>query len=168
LAIGEQGGREPSAMEFRLIDRILELEPGQRILAVKNLTLAEQYLHDHFPGFPVMPGVLMLEAMIQAGAWLLRETLPEPKSIIRLRSVRAVRYGSFVRPGDQLVVAVELKKLADQAAQFSGKGKVNEAVAVSGRFALTAYNVADRRPELAELDQNLLQCLRREYLRLTR
>jgi len=154
-------------MEFRLIDRIVELQPGQRITAVKNLTLAEQYLHDHFPGFPVMPGVLMLEAMVQAGAWLLRQSLAEQKSIVRLRSVRAVRYGNFVRPGDQLLVEVELRKLAESRGEFSGKGKVNDAVAVSGRFSLVAYDIGQRQPELAELDGPVRASLHQEFLRLT-
>ena len=57
-------------MRFTLVDRILELQAGQEITAVKNLSLAEEYLADHFPLFPVLPGVLMLEAMTQAGAWL--------------------------------------------------------------------------------------------------
>ena len=61
-------------MRFVLIDRILDVQPGQSLVAVKNLSLAEEYLADHFPGFPVMPGVLMLEALTQAGAWLIRET----------------------------------------------------------------------------------------------
>ena len=59
-------------MRFVLIDRIVEVRPGQSLVAVKNLSLAEEYLADHFPGFPVMPGVLMLEALTQAGAWLIR------------------------------------------------------------------------------------------------
>ena len=59
-------------MRFTLIDRIVELEPGARITATKSLTMAEEYLGDHFPNFPVMPGVLMLEAMTQTAAWLIR------------------------------------------------------------------------------------------------
>ena len=61
-------------MRFVLIDRIQEIVPGQSLTAVKNLSLAEEYLADHFPGFPVMPGVLMLEAMTQSAAWLVRST----------------------------------------------------------------------------------------------
>ena len=69
-------------MRFVLIDRILELTPGESLVGVKNLTLAEEYLADHFPGFPVMPGVLMLEALTQAGAWLIRETEDFANSVI--------------------------------------------------------------------------------------
>ena len=61
-------------MRFQLVDRLLEIEPGKRIRMVKNLTLGEEYLADHFPTFPVMPGVLMLQTLVEAGAWLLRLT----------------------------------------------------------------------------------------------
>ena len=59
-------------MRFHLIDRIVEVRPGQTLQAIKNLTLGEEYLADHFPSFPVMPGVLMLQTLVEAGAWLLR------------------------------------------------------------------------------------------------
>ena len=61
-------------MRFTLIDRILTLEPGRSITAIKNVSLAEEYLADHFPGFPVLPGVLMIAAMVPAVSWLLRKT----------------------------------------------------------------------------------------------
>ncbi len=69
-------------MRFHLIDRILELEPGKRIRMVKNLTLAEEYLADHFPTFPVMPGVLMLQTLVEGSAWLLRATEDFQYSVI--------------------------------------------------------------------------------------
>ncbi|MGD9644825.1 MAG: beta-hydroxyacyl-ACP dehydratase, partial [Pirellulales bacterium] len=75
-------------MRFTLIDRIVECEPWQKIAARKNLTLAEEYLADHFPGFPVMPGVLMLEAMTQAGAWLVRASEDFRHSMVVLREAR--------------------------------------------------------------------------------
>lgn len=65
-------------MRFTLVDKVVELEPGRRIVAIKNLSLAEEYLADHFPGFPVMPGVFMLEAMTQASAWLIRAGKTSP------------------------------------------------------------------------------------------
>src|ERR1700744_4567225 len=96
-------------MRFLLIDRITELEPQKSLVAIKNLSLAEEYLADHFPGFPVMPGVLMLEALTQAGAWLIRETEDFAHSIILLKTARTIKYGSFVEPGRQLRLQVDVQ-----------------------------------------------------------
>src|SRR5439155_24800540 len=105
-------------MRFNLVDRIQEVQPGQRIRAAKNLTLGEEYLADHFPGFPVMPGVLMLEALAEAGAWLLRVTDDFRHSVIVLRGARGVKFGAFVEPGRRLALAVELLERADGTAGF--------------------------------------------------
>src|SRR6266852_3734137 len=91
------------AMRFNLVDRILEVEPGRRIRIVKNLTLAEEYLADHFPTFPVMPGVLMLQTLVEAGAWLLRITTGFQHSVITLKEARGVKCGAFMEPGRQMV-----------------------------------------------------------------
>src|ERR1700752_704746 len=95
-------------MRFHLIDRIVEVQPGQSLQAVKNLTLGEEYLADHFPSFPVMPGVLMLQTLVEAGAWLLRLTDDYRHSVIVLREARIVKYGTFMEPGKQLMITVEL------------------------------------------------------------
>jgi 3-hydroxyacyl-[acyl-carrier-protein] dehydratase len=153
-------------MRFRLIDRIVEVTPGQRIKAVKNLTLGEEYLADHFPTFPVMPGVLMLEALVQAGAWLMRATSDFRHSVIVLQEVRGVKYGSFVEPGKQLGITVEIadKNAQDsEAASFKGSGEVNGVSAVSARFSLRMFNLRDRNPNHAEADQRLIAELKREY-----
>jgi 3-hydroxyacyl-[acyl-carrier-protein] dehydratase len=92
-------------MRFVLLDRIVALEPGVRITAVKNLSLAEEYLADHFPGFPVMPGVLMLQAMTEAGAWLVRESEDFAHSVVVLGQANNVKYGQFVEPGQTLTVS---------------------------------------------------------------
>ena len=89
-------GYHPAAMHFALIDMILEQTPD-RVRAVKQVTLAEEYLQDHFPTFQVLPGVFMLEALVQAGRALL-EQRGHPRMV--LGSAKAMRYGSFVRPGD--------------------------------------------------------------------
>src|SRR6184192_409636 len=95
-------------MRFNLVDRLLDFEPGKRIRMAKNLTLAEEYLADHFPTFPVMPGVLMLQTLVEAGAWLLRLTDDYRHSVIVLRDARNVKYGNFMEPGKQLAITVEL------------------------------------------------------------
>ena len=96
-------------MRFYLTDRVLELKNGKRIVAVKNLSLAEEYLQDHFPSYPVLPGVLMFEAMIQAAAWLQRVTTDFAQSMVVLQEARNVKYGSFFKPGTQ-IHAVDTKK----------------------------------------------------------
>src|SRR5437764_11959753 len=112
-------------MRFNLLDRIIEVKAGQSVRAVKNLTLGEEYLADHFPSFPVMPGVLMLEALVEAGAWLLRVTDDFTRSVIVLREARNVKYGTFIEPGRQLVVSVDMQERDGSLATLKGKGEVD-------------------------------------------
>src|SRR5437763_205036 len=100
-------------MRFHLVDRIVAVEPGRSIRAVKNLTLGEEYLADHFPTFPVMPGVLMLQTLVEAGAWLLRASEDFRYSVIALREARNVKYGHFMEPGRQMQIAVDLAELGE-------------------------------------------------------
>lgn len=156
-------------MRFFLVDRIEALEPARRIVAVKNLTLGEEYLQDHFPTFPVMPGVLMLEALAQAGAWLWRITSNFSHSIVVLREARGVKYGNFVEPGKRLVLSVEAVDNLDENAQtatFKGNGEIDGSTAVSARFSLSRYNLRERFPECAALDEEILADFRRRYLAL--
>jgi 3-hydroxyacyl-[acyl-carrier-protein] dehydratase len=122
-------------VRFELIDQILERHPD-RLTAVKNVTAAEEYLGDHFPGFPVLPGVLMLEAMVQA-ARQLAQPQPGPQPLV-LAEVRNVRYGNMVRPGQSLKVEVELRGHDERGFEFAGVGRVDGQVAVQGRFRLAA------------------------------
>src|SRR5438552_7984430 len=110
-------------MRFNLVDEIRQLEPGRKIQAVKNLTLGEEYLADHFPTFPVMPGVLMLQALVEAGAWLLRLTEDYRHSVVVLREVKNIKYGSFMEPGRQLQLGVELNDRSEGLATMKGKGE---------------------------------------------
>lgn len=152
-------------MRFVLIDRIQEIEPGKSLVAVKNLSLAEEYLADHFPGFPVMPGVLMLEAMTQSAAWLIRATEDFRHSSILLRSVKMIKYGSFVEPGRQLTIQVDLAgDLSDPTnIPMKGKGMIDGQIMVQGKFSLTCSNLRDRDPDLAATDQALIEHLKELY-----
>lgn len=153
-------------MRFHLVDRIVELTPRSSIRAVKNLSLGEEYLADHFPAFPVMPGVLMLETLVQAAAWLVRVTDDFAHSVIVLREVKAVKYGSFVEPGKQLLLSVEWTGEYAQDARvlaFKGSGEVDGTATVSARFSVERYNLRDRDPALAELDSRLLDHYRGLY-----
>ena len=140
-------------MRFLLIDRITELTPKTSIAAVKNLSLAEEYLADHFPGFPVMPGVLMLEALVQAGAWLMRVSDDFAQSMIILKESKAVRFNNFVLPGKTLCLQVTVRKIDGFVWELQGSGTVDGNSAVSARLTLEGFNLADRNPELASADE---------------
>ncbi|MHC4995282.1 MAG: 3-hydroxyacyl-ACP dehydratase FabZ family protein [Planctomycetota bacterium] len=120
-------------MKFDLVDQILEQDDSS-IVTVKNVTAAEEYLGDHFPSFPILPGVMMLESMVQAARKLLQATSGPGPWV--LAEVRNVRYGNMVRPGQQLRVAVEIKKTTDDEHLMQGIGTVDENTAVQGRFVL--------------------------------
>jgi 3-hydroxyacyl-[acyl-carrier-protein] dehydratase len=147
-------------MRFTLVDRITEFVPGQSITAVKNLSLAEEYLADHFPGFPVMPGVLMLEAMTQASAWLVRGSDDFAYSSVLLKEARNVKYASFVRPGQMLVVTAELLSSDGPLVKLKTQGTVNGQQVVSARLVLERKNLADADPNQVEQDQTLVKHLR--------
>lgn len=141
-------------MRFLLIDRITELVPHKSISAVKNLSLAEEYLADHFPGFPVMPGVLMVEALVQAGAWLIRCSEDFAHSTILLKEAKAIRYNNFVSPGNTLKVELSVKKQNGPLWDFVANGTVNDKSAVSAKLTLEAVNLSDRNAELKASDDS--------------
>lgn len=123
-------------MKFVLLDRIVTLEPGKRIVARKALSLAEEYLADHFPKFPVMPGVLMIEAMSQAAGWLLQATCGFAFSKVELAEARNVTYKNFVRPGEVLEIEVTVRQIGEDRSEFDGAGRCNGLEMVRGRITL--------------------------------
>ncbi len=150
-------------MRFTLIDRIIELEPGVSISAVKNLSMAEEYLADHFPHFPVMPGVLMLEAMTQTGAWLVRASEDFAHSMVLLRQAINVKYGHFLEPGQTLTITAEMISQAESETKLKAHGCVDGRIIVSARLVLAKYNLADTRPEYAGTDRATKEDLRRLF-----
>jgi 3-hydroxyacyl-[acyl-carrier-protein] dehydratase len=155
-------------MRFALIDRIDELEPGHRIVAVKALSMAEEYLADHFPGFPVMPGVLMLEAMTEAGAWLVRASEDFASSVVVLKEARAVKYGQFVEPGQTLQVVAELVGQTERETTLKTRGSVNGRSTVGAKLVLERYNLADEDPRLAATDEAVKKEMRALFALLRR
>ncbi|MGE5608436.1 MAG: 3-hydroxyacyl-ACP dehydratase FabZ family protein [Bacillota bacterium] len=149
-------------MKFNLIDKIEVLEP-QRIVACKYVTLAEEYLGDHFPTFPVLPGVMMLEALTQAAGWLLHFRREFACSMAVLREARNVRYGHFVAPGNHLRIEVELLKFTEAGGSFKAAGFVDNEQALSARIELAYFNLAQKQPELAEIDARLREHNRRRW-----
>ena len=151
-------------MRFHLVDRILECEPGKVLRGVKHLTLGEEYLRDHFPSFPVMPGVLMLQALAEASAWLWRVTADFDRSVIVLREARNVKYGAFMEPGRVLELRTELVRAEGETATFKGRGTSGGAPAISAQLVLSGYNLAGRLPDGARRDAELVAHWRKRYL----
>src|SRR5262245_47675483 len=150
-------------MRFNLVDRIVAVEPGRSLQAVKYLTLGEEYLADHFPTFPVMPGVLMLQTLVEAGAWLLRVSEDYRHSVIVLREAKNVKYGNFMEPGRAMRVIVELAGENGALAEFKGKGEMDGSQTVSARFTLARYNLRDRNPAWQGVDERLITHWRERY-----
>lgn len=131
-------------MRFAQIDRILSLVPGDSVKAVKCLSLSEEYLQDHFPRFPVMPGVLMLEAIYQAAMYLVRASDKFQHSMVVLVEARNLKFQGFVQPGDQLVVVATIHSSRDSAVKLKVEGEIDGRTAVSGWIVLEKFNLADR------------------------
>lgn len=141
-------------MRFELVDRVLDLS-AERIVTLKQVSLAEEYLQDHFPTFPVLPGVMMLEAMVQAARLLAhRAGYPAEALPLVLGRVRALKYGQFVKPGAALRVEVVLVRRDGETFEVKGEGTVLEPLgtrshdvpepgqtAVSGRLTLRPARV---------------------------
>jgi 3-hydroxyacyl-[acyl-carrier-protein] dehydratase len=139
-------------MRFSMLDRVTELVPGVRITGTRRLRADEDYLQDHFPRFPVMPGVLMLEAMYQASAWLVRQSEGFANAMVCLKEARNIKYADFVTPGKELVVTAEILKQDETTTTLKVQGTINGNVAVNGRLVLERFNLADRYPERAAAD----------------
>ena len=150
-------------MKFYLVDHIRELEPPNRLVAVKNLTLAEEYLADHFPAYPVLPGVLMLEALVQSAAWLVRVATDFEKTLILLKEARNVRYGAFVRPGEQVVMEVTAKAIGPAESRFPAVGRCEGKTAVQARLVLEHGTVAEQDRTGEEVDAALRPFWRQRF-----
>ena len=142
-------------MRFSQLDQVLELEPGVRIKGVKRLSPDEHYLKDHFPRFPVMPGVIMLEALFQASAWLVRQSEGFAHSVVLLKEARNIKYSDFVAPGHTLEVTAEIMKQDAVLTTLKVQATVDSNIAVNGRLVLERFNLADRYPLRKDTDPYL-------------
>lgn len=147
-------------MKFLLTDQLVSIEPGKKIIVAKNVTMAEEYLADHFPGFPVLPGVMMLEAAVQACAWLVRQSSDFRHSIVVLREARGVKYSTFVAPGHTLVITADVLELEATQSAFRVKGTVHGAPAIQGRLEMTHQNLADHHDGMKKIDRTIVQTQR--------
>jgi len=107
-------------MRWIWIDKFEEFNSGKNAVAVKNVTLAEEHLHDHFPGFPIMPECLMIEAMAQTGGILVGEAKNFQEKVI-LAKIKKAAFFDYVRPGDTIKLYAEIESIAPEAAGIAGK-----------------------------------------------
>ncbi len=155
-------------MKFRLVDIIVELARGERIVTVKAVSMAEEYLADHFPTFHVLPGVLMLEALAESAAWLVRDAQDFAQSIVLLREAKNVTYKSFVKPGSLLRMEVTCRRVGRAESDFEGIGYCNETEVVKARFGLKHFLLQETEPSLAHLDQGIIDDARARFAMLRR
>ena len=148
-------------MRFWLLDAIRSFEPGVQLTATKNVALSEEYLADHFPEFPVLPGVFMLEAATQAAAWLLRLSEDFAHSIVCLKEVKNVKYADFVPPGETLTVTVSVVQQDERLATFKVEGQMGDRSTLSGRLVMERYNLAESDPAQRSTDEELKNYFRR-------
>jgi beta-hydroxyacyl-ACP dehydratase FabZ len=118
----------PHRYPFLLIDKIIELEPGKKVVALKNVTINEPFFQGHFPEMPIMPGVLIIEGMGQAGGVLAFETMPVERrgDLIYFMGMDKVRFRKPVLPGDQLIFQLKIIKLRSKVVKMFGEAFVSE------------------------------------------
>ena len=150
-------------MRFILIDKIVSLEAGREIKAVKNVSLAEEYLADHFPAFPVLPGVLLLEGLVESASWLVRETENFAHSMVLLKEARNVKYKSFLEPGSRIEYTVTAKAIEENVSSFDGFGSSNGERIVEAKFALRHFNLADEDSTMAAVDAEIIKNMKQRW-----
>lgn len=153
-------------MRYRQLDKITELVPGERIVATRQLRSDEDYLRDHFPLFPVMPGVMMLEALFQASCWLIRSTENFSSSVLSLQEARNIKFADFMEPGHVLTVTAEILKMDDATVTIKASGSRGETVAVSGRLLIGRSSLGQDGDQLSALDEFMRDSMRREMNKL--
>ena len=117
----------PHRYPFLLVDRVLSFEPKKRIAGIKNVTINEPFFQGHFPGHPIMPGVLIIEAMAQVGGVLafLSQTEQKPGSVIYFTGIDKVRFRRPVVPGDQITFEIEFLKMRSRVVKMAAKASVD-------------------------------------------
>ena len=151
-------------MKYCQIDEITLLEPGVKLEGLRRLRADEDYLQDHFPRFPVMPGVMMLEALHQASIWLIRTGDDFRSPMVWLREARSVKFGDFLAPGETLKVTANLVKRQESRWTIKATGQKGDRVTVSARLILEQSDSGD--PDRLGTDQLIRQRMKSQFNRL--
>lgn len=134
----------PHRFPFLLVDRVVSMEPGKRISALKNVTCNEQFFQGHFPEWKIMPGVLIIEAVAQAGGILLFNTIPAAEEkIVVLSKVDRVKFKKMVTPGDQLQLEVDWVRIKGRIVHMRGRALVDGEVVAEGEIYATILDLKD-------------------------
>ncbi len=139
-------------MRFKQLDEILELQVGQRIVARRTLRPEEDYLRDHFPHFPVMPGVMMLEGLYQAAMWLVRTSDDFAYPLVFLREAKGVKFADFLTPGDTLIIEAEWMKAEGSLVTLKAQGRKQDKVSVSARLVIERTHLPDNYRAISSKD----------------
>lgn len=151
-------------MKYNQLDRIIEIQPGASLTAERTLRPEEDFLRDHFPNFPVMPGVMMLEALHQAAVWMIRTGNDFQQPLVVLREARGVKFGDFLCPGDTLVVHVQRVSEDGPLTTVRASGRKGEQTTVQARLVLETCPSAT--PPRAGVDAQMRQETRQQFRRL--
>ena len=150
-------------MKFVLIDKITELDPGKTLTAVKSVSLAEEYLGDHFPAFPVLPGVLLLEGLIESASWLVRHQQNFANSMVLLEAAKNVKYKSFAAPGMQIQYTVTASNIDENTSSFKGVGTCGDEPIVDAKLTMRHFNLADDNPKMAHVDGKSVENMKQRW-----
>ena len=150
-------------MRFILIDKVISLDIGREIKAIKGVSLAEEYLADHFPAFPVLQGVLLLEGLIESASWLVRRTENFAHSMILLEQAKNVKYKSFLAPASQIEYTVEARAIEENISSFTGFGSSDGVRIVEAKFGLRHFNLADRNSAMAAVDAKVIENMKQRW-----
>jgi len=155
----------PPQMKYRQIDRITSIEPGKRLTAERTLRADEEYLKDHFPRFPVMPGVMMLEALHQAAVWLVRAGDDFQTPLVLLRETRSVKFGDFLAPGETLQITVKTVKEDGNRITLKASATKQGRITVSALLILERCTTGD--PAHFGTDAKVLRSTKEQFQVLT-
>lgn len=151
-------------MKYNQLDRLIDFQPGRRLVGERTLLADEEYLKDHFPRFPVMPGVMMLEALHQAAVWLIRMTPGLDSPLVLVREIRNVKFGDFLSPGETLTIEAEVFKTDLPLTTVKAVARKGEKVTVAARLILESCSSGD--PEHFDTDAELIQLARAQFFEL--